>query len=78
MTWSKLADVAQVAVGVMVILAFAVVLILAVAARDARASEVPAKVPTSSEIYDWCESQFPYRDDLQHACRLGADEQSSR
>ena len=78
MSWSKLADYAQVAVGLMVILSFAVVLGMALAARDARAQEVPAKVQTSSEIYDWCESQFPYRDDQQHACRLGADEQASR
>lgn len=37
-----------------------------------------AQVPTAQETYastwEWCENRFPFRDDLQEACRWGAYE----
>lgn len=30
--------------------------------------------PTYQEVWSWCGDRFPYRDDLQEACRWGAYE----
>lgn len=50
-------------------------------AQDAGETQVPAPVQetqvqdageTYAETWQWCQERFPYRDDLQDACRWGA------
>ena len=76
MNWDKLADAATVAMTAGAVVCFIIACWFSLEARAARIEEQQRH--QSVEIYDWCESQFPFRDDLQHSCRLGADEQAIR
>lgn len=67
MNWNLMADIGQCVVTVVLVIVFAMVLILA----NTATRPVPAK--DASETYQRCEDTYPYRDDLQEACRLGAD-----
>lgn len=68
MSWSQAADIGQTFVGVSVAIFLGMVMLMANIHTEAK---VPVKDP--GETYQKCEDSYPYRDDLQEACRLGAD-----
>jgi hypothetical protein len=72
MKWSLIADIGQCIVTVVLVIVFAMVLILATTATR------PVPVNDAGETYERCEAAHPYRDDLQKACRQGADFQSDQ
>lgn len=47
--------------------------LVALAATAAKPEPAPAK-PAYDAVWSWCGNRFPYREDLQEACRWGAYE----